>query len=706
MPDPADIDPVPPDPDEGDPDWGPDWVEHKVHGMTDMVPLAKAHFIGRDVQPSNVKQPEERHKDQQLFERSGSLAPPYDPSVLCKLWEHSNSLRQNVDAYVVNIDGNGHSFEPVIDLESDDAFDQVRDAMFLELLTEAEDEGKEPEDLKNLDFPSDAAVEGRNKEMTDAMRLEKAKLDAFFRFCCVDESFISLRMKSRQDKEVMGNGYWEILRNSAGEPAQFTYIPGFTVRLLPLDQEPVEITQKIKRSPLSFEDIQVFKRFRRFVQVFEGRKVFYKEFGDPRVVSSRTGEVFKDSNALNAEEGKDLKEEEKVVEATEMLHFPIHSPRSPYGIPRWIGTLLAVLGSRQAEEVNFLYFENKGVPPMALLVSGGRLSSGSVKKVESFIENRLKGRSNFHKIMVIEADPTGGPIDPAANASGRMRLEIVPLTGAQHSDALFQNYDERNIDKVGMSFRLPRLLRGDIRDFNRATAEAALEFAETQVFAPEREGFDWTINRKLLTDLAIKFWTFVSNSPTTRNPLDLAEIISSLVKNSILTPEEARELAKGIFNRDFKKIEDLWVKIPPELLKAGILPESETGDLEIDEGDTEPEPIEDADLDTGDLRTGGGLKVPAQGRPGKKKKPRRKDGFVRLPGNIPGKVGKRYRRASNARQLRKLAVDLLDLRAVLLAEEKRSAADGHAEAQAVDLDKETIRMSAEEFAEMIDPAAE
>ena len=42
-----------------------------------------------------------------------------------------------------------------------------------------------------------------------------------------------------------------------------------------------------------------------------------------------------------------------------------HSPRSPYGVPRWVGTLLSVLGSRQMEEVNYLYFENKSVPPMA-----------------------------------------------------------------------------------------------------------------------------------------------------------------------------------------------------------------------------------------------------------------------------------------------------------------------------------------------------
>lgn len=677
-----------------DSDWGPDWVEGKVEGVADLVPLAKAHFIGQDVADSNVKQPEERIKDQDLFEKSGVIPPPYDPSVLCKLWEHSNSLRQNIDAYVVNIDGFGHHFEPVIDLEADEAFDQVRDAIFLERLTEGEDLEV---DRNDVIFPSDAEVNSKIDEMTDSMRLEKSKLDAFFRFCCIDESFVSLRKKVRQDKEVMGNGFWEVLRNGAGEPAQFTYIPGFSVRLLPLESRPVAVVQKVKRSPLTVEEIEVRKRFRRFVQVFEGRKMYYKEFGDPRVVSAKTGAAFKDHAAMKAEESSDG---EEILEATEILHFPIHSPRSPYGIPRWTGVLLAVLGSRQSEEVNFLYFENKSVPPMALLVSGGRLSTQSVKKVESFIENRIKGRSNFHKILVIEGETMGGALDPASGSRGGMKIEIVPLTHAQQSDALFQNYDERNIDKVGMSFRLPRLLRGDIRDFNRATAEAAIEFAETQVFGPEREDFDWTINRKLLSDLGVQFWTFESNSPTTRNPIDLAKIVAELVKSSILTPEEARELAKGIFNRDFKKIDELWTKIPPELLKAGILPGADASDFELEpEPEEEPE-IEDdpgmqksGDASTSDLKNGG-AKVAGQRR--------KKNGFVK----IPQQIGKRYKSASRKKNLRKIAVDLVDLRNTLDEEERRAASKEHSGFQKAEMERETITLSSEDFAALVGPQGE
>jgi hypothetical protein len=34
-----------------------------------------------------------------------------------------------------------------------------------------------------------------------------------------------------------------------------------------------------------------------------------------------------------------------------------------------------------------------------------------------------------------------------------------------------------------------------------------------QVFQPEREEFDFVVNRKLLNDMGIRFWRFRSNSP-------------------------------------------------------------------------------------------------------------------------------------------------------------------------------------------------
>jgi len=557
--------------------------------------IIKAHVLGSDrVQASGAIQAIEANE--RIFGEAGALPPPFDPDALCMLLENSNALRPNIDSYVANIDSHGHRFEPVIDLDAEDAEERIAMAIYSERLWLREHgqlEGGVPVQ------PTAEEVRDKKKELAELARMEKTRLDNWAEFCCADSSLVTVRRRTRMDIETLGNGYWEVLRNAAGEIALIVYVPGFTVRLLSLDEQPVEVDMRVKVSDISYQSIKVTRRFRRSVPVVEGAEpVFFKEFGDPRVISRKTGEVFASVDELRRVNDSDQP-------ATEILHFRVHSPRSAYGVPRWMGSLLEVLGSRQASEVNFFYFQNKSVPPLALLVSGGRLSKSSVPRIEDFIENHIKGKKNFHKILVIEAESSRQSGEP--QHSGKVSLEFHPLTDAQQTDALFQNYDERNIDKVGASFRLPRLLRGDIRDFNRSTALAALHFAEEQVFEPERQEFDFIVNRKLLSDMGIRFWKFVSNAPVTRDPQVMADIVKSLVTANVLTPEEGRRLAGDVFNIEFKTIRAPWVKQPIKLTLAGFPVES--GAQADMLGATEK-----ADLSTGDLAEAGGLQ-PAQGIP-------------------------------------------------------------------------------------------
>jgi PBSX family phage portal protein len=524
--------------------------------------ILKAHVVGSgDVQPSAAIQAVEA--SERTFGELGALPPPFDPEALCILLENSSALRPNVDAYCANIDSHGHRFEPVLDFDAEDAVERVAAAVYAERLW-LKEHGKlvDGEALQPTKEVATALV----KALDEQARTEKIRLDNWSEFCCADTSLASVRRQTRMDLETLGNAYWEILRNIAGDIALIVHVPGFTVRLLPLDPTPVPVEMRIKVSPISYQTIQITRCFRRYVQVVEGMPpVYFKELGDPRVVSRKTGKVFESIEALQREDEADQP-------ATEILHFKVHSPRSAYGVPRWMGTLLEVLGSRQAAEVNFFYFQNKSVPPLALLVSGGRLSQSSVPRIERFIEEHVKGKKNFHKILIIEAESTRTASNERA---GRISLEFHPLTSAQQTDALFQHYDERNIDKIGAAFRLPRLLRGDIRDFNRSTALAALHFAEEQIFQPERQEFDFLMNRKILADMGIRFWRFCSNAPVTRDPQVMAETVKNLVTANVLTPEEGRRLAGDVFNMEFRAIRAPWVKQPLPLTLAGFPVESD-----------------------------------------------------------------------------------------------------------------------------------
>lgn len=522
------------------------------------------------VTKSSIGEPDESTRTNQVttedyataFTTLGALDPLYDPEMLALLFEHSNSLRQNVDSYAVNIDGFGHRFDPFFDPESPDMNQRIGDAMFTDR-QRAVDEAGTGQDAA---YPTDEEIKAKRDEITRLMRYEKIKLQHFFEFCSPHTSFVTLRRWTRQDLETMGNAYWEVLRNRGGQVVQFVYVPAFTVRLMPLDMTLTTMKSKVRVSELSYDDVSTTQRLRRFAQIVEGRAVFFKQLGDPRVISAESGVAYNTVEEM-------LEKEPNVRPATELLHFKIHSSRSSYGVPRWIGNLLAVIGSRQAEEVNFNYFENKSVPPLAVLVSGGRMSEGSVERVQNYIEANVKGKRNFHKILILEAESAG--TDTKDSATSRMKIDIKPLAAAQHNDALFQNYDERNIDKVGMSFRLPRMLRGDIRDFNKASADAALTFAEMQVFEPERQEFDFIINRKVLSFLGIRFWRFVSLAPVLRDPEAMSNIIKNVMNASVLTPREARELLGDVFNKQFARLNAAWTKIPPALMIAGVQPEDE-----------------------------------------------------------------------------------------------------------------------------------
>ena len=282
---------------------------------------------------------------------------------------------------------------------------------------------------------------------------------------------------------------------------------------------------------------------------------WFKEFGDPRILSRRTGNYYPSIEAMRVEEGPHS------APATEIMHFSVFSPHSSYGIPRWIGNLPGVLGSRELDQVNEQYFDNKAVPPLALLVNGGRLGRDAVTRIEEFFATQTKGVRNFHKILVLEAEraeSSTGPTAPSMNP----KVEFVPLREAQQSDALFQNYDIRNLEKLATSFRVPSVLRGETSRLPAVSLLTAMRQAEEQVFGPERDEFDDILNRRILPELGIRFWTFKSNAPAMRNPEALATVIAELTVAGVLTPAEGRELASGVFNKELPPIAESWTSRP------------------------------------------------------------------------------------------------------------------------------------------------
>src|SRR5258707_448729 len=155
-------------------------VEAAVRELGDRVALIKAHIVGRDrVADSNAMPWTDVDQREQVFSGMGAVAPPYDPETLAILFENSSSLRQNVDAYVTNIDAFGHRFEPVIDLDASDVDHRIANALSVERLRLKEDLSRRDDSKAEAisETPTPEEVAAKKKEVTEQMRLERSRLE-------------------------------------------------------------------------------------------------------------------------------------------------------------------------------------------------------------------------------------------------------------------------------------------------------------------------------------------------------------------------------------------------------------------------------------------------------------------------------------------------------------------------------------------------
>lgn len=508
--------------------------------------IAKVHVGSIDIPTSN-REPSELDKS---FLRAGALTPPYDPQSLCLTYERSSILRPCIDAYEVNIERAGFRFEATLKLEVAGIQEVVRRMMVQESLGDA----------GTPTIPSDEEVNARLIEIRHASELELNQLKSFFRNCAW-AGFSELRARTRQDMEITGNGYWEILRNDAGDPAYFEHLDAVTIRLMPLDRELVAVELPLWVTECTFVKAIAKRRFRRFVQIVNGvEKVYFKELGDPRVISAQTNKVYASDEVM-------LAAEPKAVAATEILHFPIYCAGSaPYGVPRWVGASPAIRGARGSEDVNARHFEDKGIPNGILSVTGGEFGDEAVEKIQRFFMENVNGVENYNKVLIISVP---SPASPMGGTVARPELKFDALAGALQKDGIFQDYEKNAAAKVGAQYRVPGIFLGDSDDLNRATADTAVEMTNAQVFGPERQRFDEIMNARIFPELGIRYWRFASGPVAKQKPLELTKMVCDLVERGVITLNEARRFASEALGHEFKELTEDWANKPLPLLLKG-----------------------------------------------------------------------------------------------------------------------------------------
>ncbi|MBW4850930.1 MAG: phage portal protein [Bacillaceae bacterium] len=429
------------------------------------------------------------------YDADDVIEPPYNIKELKQMAEYSTILQQCIDAYKTNILGFGLGIEYTFDFNAENA----------------------------------------PKEKKAAAEKEWTQLEEFARYMNYDESAEVVLGYLIEDREKTGNGFVEVLRDGTGKPAGIEYLDAQYLRVCKLS-DPVEVDFRYTENG-QVKSLKRKKRFRKYVQKNNTKKVFFKEYGDPRTMNSATGEYSE-------------KTPPELV-ASEVIHFKIGS--GTYGVPRWIGNIVNMYGARKAEELNYLYFKQGRHVPAAITVENGMLSESSYEQLQEYM-NGIEGSDNAHKFLLLEVegipkkDELSNDEEPA-----NVKVDIKSLAEILQEDALFLEYDEKTRNKIRSSFRLPPIYTGESQDYNKATADTARKTTEEQVFQPERMIITGKLNTLFLPDLNLWHVRLILNGPDFRDPLEIAKVLTPFIQAGAVSPNDLRDLAGRILGKTLEE---------------------------------------------------------------------------------------------------------------------------------------------------------
>ena len=438
--------------------------------------------------------------EQEAYNAGDWITPRHDMRGLAKLVENSTILPQCIRAYKNNIAGFGIGVRYIEDVE---------------------------------ETPEMAEEFQRAEEIIELLNIEQDTKEVF-------EDIIEAR-------ETYGISYLEVIRNIAGEVVQIEFVKETESVWKSRPLEPYITTPYWHHG----QEVERKKRYCKYKQEIGGKVVYFKEFGDPRVMDMRDGKYLEDGETLELQ-----------YQANELLEFAIGT--EPYGTVRWIGQVLGVDGSRRAEGLNNNYFINGRHTPLMIMVKGGTLTDESFEKLQQYM-NDIKGEAGQHAFIVLETEATEARAD--FDQQEKPEIEVKDLASILQKDELFQEYMDNNRRKVQSAFQLPDLYVGYTTDFNRATAQTAQEVTEEQVFQPERKSLAWAINNRLLNGYHFQYVEAYFLEPDISNPDDLQKLLTVANSAGGLTPNMAKRIVYEALGEDAEDYpenpeEAAWGDIP------------------------------------------------------------------------------------------------------------------------------------------------
>ena len=472
----------------------------------------------------------------------GVIEPRYSPAKLLRSLEMSETLATVVEAMTMMVEGTG-----------------------------TVPERYKPDGSKALDEQSDEVIEAQRAQV----------LDIIDRFDI--ENPIQMRRASRAHLYVTGFRVFEVVRDRGGKIAYLHHVSSATVRATPLDKEDTQ-TVWHRRDPATGrwlegdQAVTVRRRFRRWAQVeaggMAGKKVWFKEFGDPRDYDRDTGKRV--NGDAYRRDGKRLANE-VIVQVTTKDPFG-----TPYGVPFPAAVSFAIDGNYEAAKVNFKAFLDGFRIPLLVTIVGGFFAETDFARFKEQILAH-KGSDNFHMPLVLPVtkDVPERTLAGSAGTQGNPVITVTKLRDVFPEDHTHEKYQTRNDQKIGQRFRLPPVFRGATEgEYTFATIWASLWVFEKTVGALERPLTDDIINRLWLPEEGIHLWVAKTQGIPVADLSELNAVLTTLIGAGVVTPDEVRGIASRMADIQLDPIddgEDGWSNTPLGV-KAAPKPTDATAD--------------------------------------------------------------------------------------------------------------------------------
>jgi capsid portal protein len=540
------------------------------------------------------------------WDDSETVKPPMPPEDLVEIYRKSSEVPKNARARGQNVAGFGWELTPVIKFEDPKLTKKASMFMYLDrvakwrqAIAEAIQAGAEPEELKALTKnapgePTAKEIETEIAAWKKRAEMEHAILTIRLKNFCYEYPLQELIKRTEVNTGALAYCGWEILRDAQGTPIRAKLVEPMYMRPTEEDPEPVPVPWLRETSDVTYEAILVEKRFRRYCVQRNDVKIWFKEFGDPRVVSQTTGAVFADLDEFNKAK-TDTKEAKDAKEATEIMLWAEYSPGAePCGMPIWHGHSLDVETARASKEFDYDELAHGKMPRGVFTIIDAMIDSPVTEGFKKFL--REGGIGNRNRVGVMEVATAS--MQKIAGA-GRAALDFINFSDAQHDDATHLKLKESADSGVSQDFGNPPVLLGDAKSVqNRSVAEVSQEVAEEQTYTALRQLWDHTINQALVMPWGFRFWRFKLKAPRLQQAEAVEKLIKTLIESHVIRPDQAIPLAASLLGQEFLGEPAEWQKVPPKVAVAGMtkdfLPQRDNPMTVADE--SKPPPAEGDDV--------------------------------------------------------------------------------------------------------------